>query len=75
VIEDVGEASEWLCRAFGFKERLRIGDHRAQLVFVTFPVHVLVEDANRHRERTKRSGARILQPPTDYPSGSAALST
>jgi uncharacterized glyoxalase superfamily protein PhnB len=23
----------WLCKAFGFRERLRIGDHRAQLVF------------------------------------------
>ena len=31
--ENVAAASDWLCRAFGFKERLRIGDHRAQLVF------------------------------------------
>jgi uncharacterized glyoxalase superfamily protein PhnB len=31
--EDVGEASDWLCAAFGFWERLRIGPHRAQLVF------------------------------------------
>jgi uncharacterized glyoxalase superfamily protein PhnB len=30
---DVGEAVAWLCRAFGFVERLRIGDHRCQLVF------------------------------------------
>lgn len=30
---DVAIATEWLCRAFGFRERLRIGDHRAQLVF------------------------------------------
>ena len=30
---DVGEASEWLCIAFGFRERLRIGNHRVQLVF------------------------------------------
>lgn len=30
---DVREAVEWLCRAFGFAERLRIGDHRAQLAF------------------------------------------
>jgi uncharacterized glyoxalase superfamily protein PhnB len=30
---DVLEASEWLCRAFGFRERLRIGNHRVQLVF------------------------------------------
>jgi uncharacterized glyoxalase superfamily protein PhnB len=30
---DVPDATEWLCRAFGFQERLRIGRHRAQLVF------------------------------------------
>jgi uncharacterized glyoxalase superfamily protein PhnB len=30
---DVGQASAWLCDAFGFRERLRIGDHRIQLVF------------------------------------------
>jgi uncharacterized protein YdhG (YjbR/CyaY superfamily)/uncharacterized glyoxalase superfamily protein PhnB len=28
---DVRAAVQWLCRAFGFTERLRIGDHRAQL--------------------------------------------
>lgn len=27
------EASDWLCRAFGFSERLRIGGHRVQLSF------------------------------------------
>jgi uncharacterized glyoxalase superfamily protein PhnB len=30
---EVGEAADWLCRAFGFKERLRIGSHRVQLLF------------------------------------------
>ena len=30
---DVREAVAWLCGAFGFTERLRIGDHRAQLSF------------------------------------------
>jgi uncharacterized glyoxalase superfamily protein PhnB len=30
---DVLEASAWLCKAFGFTERLRIGNHRVQLVF------------------------------------------
>jgi uncharacterized glyoxalase superfamily protein PhnB len=30
---DVGKAVEWLCRTFGFVERLRIGNHRAQLSF------------------------------------------
>lgn len=29
---DVRVAAAWLCRAFGFRERLRIGDHRIQLV-------------------------------------------
>ncbi|HET8569810.1 MAG TPA: VOC family protein [Candidatus Limnocylindria bacterium] len=29
--EDVGEAVDWLCAAFGFTERWRAGDHRAQL--------------------------------------------
>lgn len=28
---DVGEAVAWLSAAFGFSERLRIGDHRAQM--------------------------------------------
>ena len=28
---DVRGAVAWLCNAFGFIERLRIGDHRAQL--------------------------------------------
>ena len=28
---DVREATEWLCRVFGFVERLRIASHRAQL--------------------------------------------
>ena len=87
--DDVAEATEWLCRAFGFRERLRIGDHRAQLVFgdgavivtagrterraatspVTHSVLMRVVDADRHHDQAKRSGARILQPPTDYPYG------
>jgi uncharacterized glyoxalase superfamily protein PhnB len=28
---DVGAAAHWLCKAFGFRVRLRIGDHRIQL--------------------------------------------
>jgi len=30
---DVRAAAKWLCEAFGFRERLRIGDHRVQLMF------------------------------------------
>jgi uncharacterized glyoxalase superfamily protein PhnB len=80
---DVLEAAEWLCRAFGFKERLRIGAHRVQLVFgdgaviVTelgesagaHTVHVRVEEADRHHDTAVSAGAVILRPPTDHPYG------
>jgi uncharacterized glyoxalase superfamily protein PhnB len=42
---DVPEAAEWLCRAFGFRERLRIGHHRAQLIFGDGAVIVVQLDA------------------------------
>ena len=29
---DIADVVAWLCGAFGFEERLRIGDHRAQLI-------------------------------------------
>jgi uncharacterized glyoxalase superfamily protein PhnB len=88
--EDVGQASDWLCAAFGFRERLRTGNHRAQLLFgdgaviatnrsadqndalpesANVSIHVRVEDAERHCERARQHGARILRPPTDYPFG------
>jgi uncharacterized glyoxalase superfamily protein PhnB len=83
---DVAEASRWLCDAFGFRERLRIGDHRIQLIYgdgavvanqaadgdggdSLHSVLVRVEDADRHREQAERAGARVLNPPTDYPYG------
>jgi uncharacterized glyoxalase superfamily protein PhnB len=79
---DVAEAADWLCDAFGFRQRLRIGDHRAQLVFgdgaviVTngepggpSRVHVRVDDAEGHHERAAAAGARIGHAPEDYPYG------
>jgi hypothetical protein len=33
VYGDLAAAVAWLCTTFGFKERLRIGNHRSQLVF------------------------------------------
>jgi uncharacterized glyoxalase superfamily protein PhnB len=82
---DVGEAALWLCRAFGFKERLRIANHRVQLTFgegsvvVTGPrvgpagsgasVMVHVADADKHHEHARASGAQIVNPPADYPFG------
>ena len=77
---DVAEAAEWLCAAFGFHERLRIGNHRAQLVYGngalvviegtgTSTVLVRVEDADAHCEQAEGHGARILDRPTDFPYG------
>lgn len=97
---DVRKAVTWLCQTFGFEERLRIGDHRAQLVFgdgsvvithqsidpaiavskssnsekealITpgFSMMVRVDNVDAHYEYAKLSGARIINPPTDYPYG------
>ena len=78
---DVGEAVEWLRRAFGFSERLRIADHRAQLVLgegavvvtnrerARASVLVRVDDADCHHAQAAAAGATIVSPPTDYPYG------
>jgi len=81
---DVVEATDWLCKAFGFTVRLLIADHRAQLVYgdgavivmeggsgdaAAHAVLVRVEDADAHHEQAVAAGARILNPPTDFPYG------
>jgi uncharacterized glyoxalase superfamily protein PhnB len=82
---DLGKAVDWLCDVFGFTMRVRIGDHRAQLnvgdgaVVLTQTdkgaaecgdsVMVRVEDIDGHCERARQRGARIVQPPTDFPYG------
>ena len=78
---DVREAVDWLCRAFGFTERLRIGNHRSQLQFgegslvvtqgndadSSYSVMVRVTNVDRHFEQAATAGARIINPPADYP--------
>jgi uncharacterized glyoxalase superfamily protein PhnB len=78
---DVREAVDWLSRAFGFKERLQIGDHRAQLVYEGGAVIAIqgdapgstllvrVPDADAHRAQAEAAGAKILSEPTDWPYG------
>ena len=83
---DLRAAVDWLCHAFGFRERLRIGDHRTQLdvdggniVILASPpgtshddgshVMIRVVDVDAHAARAERNGARIVNPPTDYPFG------
>jgi uncharacterized glyoxalase superfamily protein PhnB len=99
VYGDMSAAVAWLCKTFGFKERLRIGNHRSQLVFgeasaivvvqrvghasdspdvaesqplqgqATHSLMVRVEDVDRHYEHVKQCGARIINPPADFPYG------
>jgi hypothetical protein len=76
--DDVAEAADWLCEAFGFTERWRAGSHRAQLaigdsaVAITengprgSNVMVRVEDVDAHYAAAGEAGAQILGPPTDY---------
>jgi len=91
---DVGQAVDWLCDVFGFAERVRIGNHRAQLNVgdgavvvaqqrltqgsdsslprreaVSASVMVRIHDVDRHCQHATDRGARILQPPADYPYG------
>jgi uncharacterized glyoxalase superfamily protein PhnB len=78
---DPGAAADWLGKAFGFKIRLRIGNHRIQMkagdgcfivaegTAATDHSHltmVRVEDAHAHSEHARRNGATITAPPTDH---------
>ncbi len=80
--DDVNAAADWLCQAFGFRKRLRIGNHRCQLSFGQGSVVVIernepgissvlvhVDNVDSHYERAKQFGARIINTPTDYPFG------
>lgn len=77
------QAAGWLCRAFGFTERLRIGDHRIQLTYrggavvaadgdgapAAHSVMVRVEDADAHCRVAEEAGAEIVRRPEDHPFG------
>jgi uncharacterized glyoxalase superfamily protein PhnB len=81
---EVREAARWLCEAFGFRERLRIGDHRVQLTFdggalmvaeggdgrpSGHSLLVRVDDADAHCARARAAGAEVVQEPKDHPYG------
>ena len=56
--EDVDAAVRWLSAAFGMKERLRIGDHRAQLLVGTGAM--VVTDRSRESSAAPPSGQGVL---------------
>ena len=81
VYTDVRAAVAWLSVAFGCVERLRIGDHRAQLALggghlvaadgpsagpTRSMVLVRVADVDAHYRRAEKAGARIVAPPADH---------
>jgi uncharacterized glyoxalase superfamily protein PhnB len=78
---NVREAVDWLCNAFDFRERLQIGEHRAQLVYEGGAVIAIqgnrpgstllvrVEDAVAHHAQAAAAGAKILSEPEDFPYG------
>ncbi len=60
--DNVGDAVAWLCKTIGFKERLRIGDHRAQLVLGEASVVVMDKGGERP---THAADVAIAQPLAD----------
>ena len=79
--DDVAEAADWLCSAFGFMERWRAGNHRIQLAIGDCAVAlaengprgsnvmVRVDDVEAHYNRARERGAHVSGSPTDYPYG------
>lgn len=77
---DVVLAADWLCSAFGFRVRLWIGDHRAQLEYGDGSVVVVqgsgsvalmvrVDDVDMHYQRVSSLGIRVPRAPGNYPYG------
>jgi uncharacterized glyoxalase superfamily protein PhnB len=79
---DVRAAADWLCDAFGFRLRLRIDVHRAQLAVGSGSVIIVrgnprepcrvmvrVADVDLHYLRAGNHVARTPDPPETYPYG------
>jgi uncharacterized glyoxalase superfamily protein PhnB len=81
---DVPAAARWLCTAFGFRERLRIGAHRIQLLVgdgsvvvvereansqSSSRVMVRVSDVDAHYMTAVGAGVQVISKPTTYPFG------
>jgi len=75
----------WLCEMFGFRERWRVGDHRAQLTFggstivvakqaKDLEIHnsamlVRVDDVMSHFKHVRDKGVTVLRAPQVFPYG------
>jgi uncharacterized glyoxalase superfamily protein PhnB len=79
---DVASAAAWLCAAFGFEERLRIGNHRVQLTIgdgslvvvesaTSAPpsgcsVMIRVNAIDQHYQRAREHGAQVVREPETH---------
>lgn len=81
IYPDPSVAADWLCKAFGFKIRLRIANHRIQMLagegcFTIAEgnatpnnscfIQVRIEDVLGHCEHARKAGATILTEPKDH---------
>ena len=80
---DVAEAAGWLCRAFDFSVRLKIGDHRVQLnvgndgalvvaqgtATGSNSIMVRIEHIDSHYTRALQNGAESIAKPETFPYG------
>jgi uncharacterized glyoxalase superfamily protein PhnB len=79
---EIRDAVAWLIFVFGLKERLQIGEHRAQMLFGNgaliaaqsdelSPSSLLVRvpHVDSHHQHAKECGATIIRPPADHPYG------
>lgn len=60
VYPDVGDAVDWLCTAFGFTQRIRIGDYRAQLSVGDGAVIVSEPGEDHHPPHAGKLSASVL---------------
>lgn len=82
---DFDNTIAWLCDTFGFRERWRVDEHRAQLTFgnstivvtrqaTDLEIHnsamlVRVDDVMGHFKRVLEKGATVLRAPQVFPYG------
>jgi uncharacterized glyoxalase superfamily protein PhnB len=57
--DHVGTAAAWLCQAFGFRERLRIENHRSQLTFGEASIVVVERQDPRVPEAEMSHGVMV----------------
>ena len=60
IYPDVRDAVDWLCGAFGFAERLRIGTHRSQLSYGAGSIIVTGPDAQQNPGAGSAPGFSLL---------------